>query len=224
MITDLSYCIFWTFQKLPQIYTSEPTLECDTVDYVLNVQRHFLSFECWKSYAYSSGLPEIITGRIAKKGLSQKLHDVPTAFGNLVYLGQYNDVIMGETASQITGVSIVCSTVGSGGDHRKYQSSASLAFVWGTHRRPVNSPHKRPVRRKMFPFDDVIMIHSYVCIYRVVSPQQCIPQALCTWFALRRVCLWFDTGNLPISFRTTSPNRAAIWLPRCRPGARLTKT
>ena len=37
------------------------------------------------------------------------------------------------------------------------QSSASLAFVWGIHRGPVNSPHKWPVRRKMFPFDDVIM-------------------------------------------------------------------
>ena len=40
---------------------------------------------------------------------------------------------------------------------RKYQSSASLAFVRGIHRRPVNSPHKWPVTRKMFPFDDVIM-------------------------------------------------------------------
>ena len=27
----------------------------------------------------------------------------------------------------------------------------------GIHRRSVNSPHKRPVTRKMFPFDDVIM-------------------------------------------------------------------
>ena len=41
-------------------------------------------------------------------------------------------------------------------DQRWYQSSASLAFVWGIHRRPVNSPHKWPVTRKMFPFDDVI--------------------------------------------------------------------
>ena len=28
----------------------------------------------------------------------------------------------------------------------------------GNHRWPVNSPHKWPVTRKMFPFDDVIMI------------------------------------------------------------------
>ena len=44
-----------------------------------------------------------------------------------------------------------------GADHRKHQSSASLAFVRGIHRWPVNSPHKGPVTRKMFPFDDVIM-------------------------------------------------------------------
>ena len=42
-------------------------------------------------------------------------------------------------------------------DQRKHQSSASLAFVRGIHRWPVNSPHKRPVTRKMFPFDDIIM-------------------------------------------------------------------
>ena len=52
---------------------------------------------------------------------------------------------------------IVYSTVYSGSDQRKHQSSASLAFVWGIHRWPVNSPHKWPVTRKMFPFDDVIM-------------------------------------------------------------------
>ena len=40
---------------------------------------------------------------------------------------------------------------------KKNQSSASLAFVQGIQRRPVNSPHKWPVTRKMFSFDDVIM-------------------------------------------------------------------
>ena len=39
-----------------------------------------------------------------------------------------------------------------------FVSSASLAFVRGIHRWPVNSPHKWPVTRKMLPFDDVIMI------------------------------------------------------------------
>ena len=49
------------------------------------------------------------------------------------------------------------STVCSGANQRKYQSSATLTFVSGSHRRPVDSPHKGPVMRKMFPFDDVIM-------------------------------------------------------------------
>ena len=64
---------------------------------------------------------------------------------------------MGPMASQITSLTIVCSTVYSDADQRKHQSSASLAFVRGIHRGPVNSPHKCPVTRKMFPFDDVIM-------------------------------------------------------------------
>ena len=69
----------------------------------------------------------------------------------------YGDVIMGMVASQIASINIVYSTVYSGADQRKHQSSATLAFAQGIHRSPVNSPHKWPVTRKMFPFDDVIM-------------------------------------------------------------------
>ena len=61
-------------------------------------------------------------------------------------------------ASQITSLPVVCSIVYSGVNQRKHQSSASLAFVREIHRGPVNFPHKWPVTRKMFPFDDVIMI------------------------------------------------------------------
>ena len=70
----------------------------------------------------------------------------------------YSDVIIGTIASQITSLTIVYSIVYSDADQRKHQSSASLAFVQGIHRGPVNSPHKWPVTRKMFPFDDVIMV------------------------------------------------------------------
>ena len=69
----------------------------------------------------------------------------------------YTDVIMGAIASQITSLTIVYSAVYSDADQRKHQSSASLAFVWWIHRGPVNSPHKWPATRKMFPFDDVIV-------------------------------------------------------------------
>ena len=70
----------------------------------------------------------------------------------------YDDVIMGAIVSQITSLAIVYSTVYSGTDQSKHQSSASLAFMRGIHRGLVNSPHKWPVTRKIFPFDDVIMI------------------------------------------------------------------
>ena len=70
---------------------------------------------------------------------------------------RYSDVIINAMASQITGVSIVCWAVSLGADQRKHQSFGSLAFVRGIRRWPVNSPHKGPGTRKMFPFDDVIM-------------------------------------------------------------------
>ena len=69
----------------------------------------------------------------------------------------HSDVIMNPMASQIISVFIVCSAVCSGANQRKHQIFASLAFVRGIHRSPVNSPHKGPVTRKMFPYDDVIL-------------------------------------------------------------------
>ena len=60
---------------------------------------------------------------------------------------------MGAVAYQITSFTIVYSTVYFDADQRKDQSFAPQVFVQG----PVNSPHRSPVTRKMFPFDDVIM-------------------------------------------------------------------
>ena len=89
----------------------------------------------------------------------------------------YNDVIMGAVASQITSLTIVYSTVDSDAGHRKHQSSASLAFVWRIHRGPVNSPRKWPVTRKMFPFDDVIMIACvfWKLLYAIIPLVHVIP-------------------------------------------------
>ena len=81
--------------------------------------------------------------------------------GNDIYIfhvNHYNDVKMGAMASQITSLIIVYSTVYSGAGQRKHQSSASLAVLRGIQRWPVNSPHRWPVTRKMFSFDDAIMI------------------------------------------------------------------
>ena len=73
----------------------------------------------------------------------------------------YNDIIMGTMVSQITSLAIVYSTVYSGTDERKHQSSASRAFVGVIHQWPVNSPHKGRVTWKMLPFDVVIMWCEY---------------------------------------------------------------
>ena len=102
---------------------------------------------------------------------------------------------MGTVASQITSLTIVYTTVYSDADQSKHQSSASLAFVWGIHRRPVNSPHKWPVTRKMFPFDDVIMIRDLLCF----------------------VVVWL-VFNLTISFRVTqqAPCYSHAYPPHCQ--------
>ena len=57
---------------------------------------------------------------------------------------------MGTMASQITSLMIVYSTVYSGTNERKHQTSTSLACVREIHRWRVNSPHKGQWRGKLF--------------------------------------------------------------------------
>ena len=97
------------------------------------------------------------THNVSKFGCVFFLKRTWVSDGRDFMLVHYDDVIMGAIVSQTTSLTIVYSTVYSGSDQSKHQNSASLAFVWGIHRGPVNSPHKWPVTRKMFPFDDVIM-------------------------------------------------------------------
>ena len=70
---------------------------------------------------------------------------------------------MDTMASQITSLTIVYSTIYSGADQRKHQSSASLAFVSGNSPVTGEFPAKGPVTWKMSPFDDVIMKRWLVC-------------------------------------------------------------
>ena len=99
---------------------------------------------------------------------------------------------MGPIATQITSLTVVYSTVYSDADQGKHQSSASLAFVWGIHRGPVNSPHKWPVTRKMFPFDDVIMnIHWKEYHLR----NRLAPTRMSTWH-LKEICGSLKTDRL----------------------------
>ena len=67
------------------------------------------------------------------------IHD--SKLDNYLLSFHYGCVIMGTMASQITSLMIIYSTTYWGADQSKHQSSASLAFVWGIHRWPVNSPH-----------------------------------------------------------------------------------
>ena len=78
---------------------------------------------------------------------------------NYVDISHYDDVIMSTKASKITSQSTrLCTQPFIRAQIKKYQSSASLAFARGIHRWLMNSPHKWSVMRKMFPFDDVIML------------------------------------------------------------------
>ena len=102
----------------------------------------------------------------------------------------YNDVIMSTMASQITSLTIVYSTCYSGTDQRRHQSSAPLAFVRRIHRWPVNSPLKGPVTRKMFPFDDVIVLKArrFVLQSRRVSSHNNIPYSAVIIFWINKIC------------------------------------
>ena len=94
---------------------------------------------------------------------------LPVIWDAMPLTGHNSDVIIGAIASQITSLTIVYSTVYSGADQRKHKSSASLAFLRGIHRWPVNSPHKGPVTRKTFPFDEVIGLGLLSSVV-VISP------------------------------------------------------
>ena len=107
-------------------------------------------FCCWSGFI-DDALP--FSSRVLMR-YRGSVHDIFLNRLNQYY--HYSDVIMGSMAFQIAGVSIFLN-VCSGADQRKHQSSASLLFVRGIHRWPVDSPRKGLVTRKLFPFDDVIM-------------------------------------------------------------------
>ena len=105
----------------------------------------------------------------------------------------YIDVIMSAMASQITGVSIVYSTVCPGADKRKHQSPSLLAFVRGIHRWPVNCPHKGAVTRKMFPSYDVIMRKKERNVHHGLYGCSVDPENLCAEFIF--CCAWLSSGT-----------------------------
>ena len=89
--------------------------------------------------------------------ISEANIEMTDTFGNVFHtarnLPHYSDVMMGGMASQITSLTNMLSTVYSGADQRKYQSSAPIAFVWGNwclkwairyNRIKFKSQHEKP--------------------------------------------------------------------------------
>ena len=119
----------------------------------------------------------------------------------------YSDGIMSAVASQITSVLIVYSTVYSGAGQRRHQSSASLPFMRGIHRWPVNSPHNGPVTWKMFPFNDVIMCSNAIRMLHNMIHMALVTVASAWWLLMARHIKYSRTHARMRSYR--------VWVPRC---------
>ena len=133
-------------------------------------------------------------------GVTMKNNFVGTTYSTDVY-SHYSDVISSTMASQITNVKMVCSTVSSGADQRKYQRSALLAFVRGVHQWPGNSPHKGPVTRKMFPFDDVMMmVNGTPKIYSCEYSADMVLSFFCSFFILNSIFISYFQLTDELSF------------------------
>ena len=79
---------------------------------------------------------------------------------------------MGGIASQITSLAIVYSAVYSDTDQRKQWKLRVTGLCVGNPPGQVNSPHKGPVTRKMFPFDNVIMMLATFVLTHWLRPSE----------------------------------------------------
>ena len=128
------------------------------------VTNHWLS-QCWTSSMPSYGVtkPRRIKNYLWGKNTLFNLQVLSILMmfckKKEAIIMRYNDAIMSAMASQITSVSIVCNCLFR---HRPKKTSKLCVTgpCEGIHRSPVDTPQKRPVTRKMFPFDDVIMLHN----------------------------------------------------------------
>ena len=118
-------------------------------------------------------------------------------------------------ASQIASLTIVCWTVYSGADQRKHQSSTSLAFVRGIHRWLMNSPQKRLVRRKMFPFDDVIMVYSTLLARSFGIMRYILSNVKCTHNVVMLYFYSYIMTQLSITSRVASRALGQLYFCQC---------
>ena len=139
--------LLWTENKLPELLTIDASHQISNLSEMRSLSMR----------KYITNLKSSVLGwELTQPCIANRPH--------------YIDVITGTMASQITSLTIVYSSVYSDADQRKHQSSASLVFVRGIHRWSVNSPHNRPVTRKMVPFDDVIVIKNWVYLMEYITP------------------------------------------------------
>ena len=128
----------------------------------------------------------------------------------------YNDVIMGTIASQISSLTIVYSTAYSGADQRKHQLRVT-GLCAGNLPGPVNSPHQWPVTRKIFPFDDVIMIiftfHTIHSPNKKMLPLENVISNAVLSRKLKRLFHLYNLQQKNISFRKweTYSNIVILW-------------
>ena len=68
---------------------------------------------------------------------------------------------------------------------KKNSKLRATGLCWGIHRWPVNSPHKGPVARKMFPFHDVINNIRNLGVIAWTRNVCCLFLSVGIWFYLR---------------------------------------
>ena len=126
-------CLIWIFRSAKHLLLVLIMNTWQWYEKYANRIRHLYRMHSWP---ISNNLCAVVgcDGRAEVQGISMKEKSVC----------HYNDVIMNAMASQVTSFRVVYSTVHSDADQRKHQSFASLAFVRGIHRWPVDSPHERP--------------------------------------------------------------------------------
>ena len=87
----------------------------------------------------------------------------------------------------------------SGAGQRKHQSSASLAFVWGIHRWPVNSPHKGLITRKITLLRTSFRTAGLMKAYRVVTSLALGYHMMTSSNGSISASLAIYAGNLPVT-------------------------
>ena len=116
------------YGKISQCITTTKHSKAKTICIFLGIYCiavYLLCKSLWLRYSFTLALQ--MTSSFVL--LSQWIHCTVALLLLCIRMNRYGDVVIGTIASQITSLMIVYSTIYSDADQRKYQSSASLAFV-----------------------------------------------------------------------------------------------